>query len=1049
MALRVRLLVVPSSAAKTEWPRRLAEAGHPAAGIYAFKLKDLARALAEPALLGRGLAAWDPGHDAYLASRLLQGSHGLRLPPQAPRAPVAAALARTLAELRLAGTPPGRLERIAAAPDQPPEDAERLGALAALYRRFHEAREDKVVDPATLYRAAARALPEAAWLEGAEALVVDASDPDPGEALLLAALAARLPVRRLALGADDWSATLLAPVAPPRAPVGLVRLRETLFEAPTAGAPVADGVELVTAPGEAAEVRAIARRLVAAAQAGMAFEDMGVILPRPADYAALFTDLLTRLGIPHRLHPSLPLRYGRSARSLLLLLRARGLERPAVMEFLTFAPVPWSGLLPEGSEAQPPLWDQISRDAQIVSGLARFQAGLDHHARVERDAAALEKDPRRRERRERTAHEAEQLKRVVEELSVTLDVLSGEAAWPEWSERLLGVLDRWIQEVPGDGRRSEREAVREVISDLAGLSSLSPRAPWAEVESVLEARFEWERVPLDPVPTGAVHVGALEAMAGLTFRLVAIPGLVEGGYPGTPRPDPFLLDGERAALSLATPEAAAARPASAKAAQLSLFEAPPPPREAAVAPLPTTQDRVFEARRLFKRAVTQATERLVLSYPRADSRSGRERMPSLFFVAAASALEGRPVALADLTRLVAEDDTASLELDALLDASERDRARVRKGGEEAARQIAAGSQFFRQSRLASKARFSSDYTPYDGLVAWAPRDGVTSDVAARVRARLDPTAPGASLSASRLATYARCGFQYLLQHVLRLEPALEPEERKRLDPLERGTLFHEVAELFLRERRSLGELPVCDTEPMRARALQLADEALARLVQGSPPRFTLLWDRERQRFRETVLAWLAREAAASGATTPAYFEVSFGLPVPEGDGEPHSPDSLVIDLGDGRTLRVNGQIDRIDRAQDGTLVLRDYKTGKAPWKDDGGLFKGGRQLQIPFYILAAARLFPDAPVSKAFLDYVDGGRLVTVDPAVVRSETFTALLRAFADAISQGLFVQEPTACAWCDYTAVCGPAPLIALRRGFKINDPRVRHVLRLRDIG
>ena len=52
--------------------------------------------------------------------------------------------------------------------------------------------------------------------------------------------------------------------------------------------------------------------------------------------------------------------------------------------------------------------------------------------------------------------------------------------------------------------------------------------------------------------------------------------------------------------------------------------------------LPTTQDRLLQARRLFQRAVAQATERLILSYPRADPRSGRERLPSLFFVAAAS-----------------------------------------------------------------------------------------------------------------------------------------------------------------------------------------------------------------------------------------------------------------------------------------------------------------------------------------------------------------------------------------------------------------------------
>ena len=54
-----------------ELPRRLAMAGNAVSGLYAFKLPDLARALAEPALLGRGLLAWDGGQDALLAARLL------------------------------------------------------------------------------------------------------------------------------------------------------------------------------------------------------------------------------------------------------------------------------------------------------------------------------------------------------------------------------------------------------------------------------------------------------------------------------------------------------------------------------------------------------------------------------------------------------------------------------------------------------------------------------------------------------------------------------------------------------------------------------------------------------------------------------------------------------------------------------------------------------------------------------------------------------------------------------------------------------------------
>jgi hypothetical protein len=71
---------------------------------------------------------------------------------------------------------------------------------------------------------------------------------------------------------------------------------------------------------------------------------------------------------------------------------------------------------------------------------------------------------------------------------------------------------------------------------------VSEKAAWREVEEVLEARFEWERMPMEPIASGAVHVGVLDALAGLPFRVIAVTGLVEGGYPGVLRPDPLLLD---------------------------------------------------------------------------------------------------------------------------------------------------------------------------------------------------------------------------------------------------------------------------------------------------------------------------------------------------------------------------------------------------------------------------------------------------------------------------------------------------------------------------
>jgi hypothetical protein len=99
-------------------------------------------------------------------------------------------------------------------------------------------------------------------------------------------------------------------------------------------------------------------------------------------------------------------------------------------------------------------------------------------------------------------------------------------------------------------------------------------------------------------------------------------------------------------------------------------------------------------------------------------------------------------------------------------------------------------------------------------------------------------------------------------------------------------------------------------------------------------------------------------------------------------------------------------------------------------------------------VLAAESLFPGERVVEAFLDYVDGGRRVTFDPASVRGEAFRTRMRELVDALGRGVFVQEPAACEWCDYTPVCGPRALIERRRFYKSGDARLQQALRLRDL-
>lgn len=1060
MPLTPTLLLVPSVSAGQILIRRLARERRALAAVAALRPRDLAEKMAATLCHAAGLQVWGSGHGALLAAKLL-AAHPELLKPGLPDAPVARVLARTLDDLRSAGIRPPALKRLAEK-SASPDDRSRLLAVAAIYTRYNSELDAKFFDESRLFSEAESA--EAPFLSGTTILFSPDLEPRPDEFRFLQSLAIRFGAQRIEGGGFKgpgsfeelsneariprvaWSETVFAPVVGRPHPT-LSQLTDDLFETPAARAgdgPAAGSpdspVSFVTAPGDAGEVRSIARLLLKAARNGLPFDDMAVVIPQADVYSPIVVDLFSRARIPFKLHPSLPLGTGRIARSFLLLLGSRDFDRQALLEFLTFAPVPLAEKSGDPDPPHPSVFDQITRELKVVSGLDRFRTGLDHFIKEEARVAAALSD-NRQTARGRRVQAARALRAVVERLHESLAFTTEKLSLDLWSTRLLALCRDWIRPT-NDLEETEYQLVCETLEEIGSLAAVSTAVPFDRVLSVVEAQFDRKRRPLEERSRVGVHVGSPEALAGGRFRFVAVLGLVEGRYPGVFRPDPFLLDPEREALSA---EAAVVR-LPKPVAQLSLFgDDPPGPYPIDGPLLPTTKTRVATVRRMFARTLAQAEERLVLSYPRADEQTGREKLPSLFLMAALQAERGKAVTAEDLHKVVTEDRDGHADMDLCIDLGERDTELVARHGLQALTWLESTRPFLRAAHELSRGRAARRLSPFDGLIGIEGEDS---------HPRLDPIKSGQAISASRIAAFGECGFRYFLRYVLRLEPAIEPEERRKLDPLEKGTLFHEVAELFLRERRDQGLLPIRNTDEERARLLALGDERLEAWVEGSPPRLILLWRAEKKVFLQLLTEWLAREAEnyRTRKTTPAHFEVSFGMPYRRSNThEPHRDAPVEIPLDDGRVLKISGQIDRIDRidaAEGGGLVLRDYKTGKAPTDNDASLFKGGRQLQIPFYILAAQEIFPGEKVVEAFLDYVNAGRQVAFNPTKATSATFKALLLRIADLMGHGVFMQEPSACTFCDFTAVCGPtAVLDSRKRRRRLFDPLARKVAELKD--
>src|SRR5690606_1920185 len=105
----------------------------------------------------------------------------------------------------------------------------------------------------------------------------------------------------------------------------------------------------------------------------------------------------------------------------------------------------------------------------------------------------------------------------------------------------------------------------------------------------------------------------------------------------------------------------------------------------------------------------------------------------------------------------------------------------------------------RRSVISRWSRSRSAWSPSDGLVR------VTAAVAPAIQKhRLDARA----FSLSALQRFAACPYQFLLSTIHRLEPWEAPEPLMRMDPLTRGSLFHEVQTEFYREMKGAGALPV-------------------------------------------------------------------------------------------------------------------------------------------------------------------------------------------------------------------------------------------------
>jgi RecB family exonuclease len=321
-------------------------------------------------------------------------------------------------------------------------------------------------------------------------------------------------------------------------------------------------------------------------------------------------------------------------------------------------------------------------------------------------------------------------------------------------------------------------------------------------------------------------------------------------------------------------------------------------------------------------------------------------------------------------------------------------------------------------------RWWKRWTPADGLVD--PDDlGRAALAAHQLSAR--------SYSPTALQHFAACPYRFFLQAVHRLKPREEPVAIEVLDPLTRGSLFHEVQFGLLSRLKSDGLLPVRPDNLTRARDLvdDILDAVAARYRDQLAPAIPRVWDDGINGIRADLREWLRRAAEDQDGWVPDRFELAFGLAARErGDADPASVSTPIAVAG---ALALRGSIDLVERHPRGALRVTDHKTGKAR-AAEGVVIGGGEILQPVLYALACEQVLAE-PVESGRLYYCTaaGGyeqRTVLLDE---RSRAAAGeVARVVERALAEGFLPAAPVerGCTWCDYRPVCGPYEEIRVKR-------------------
>lgn len=636
-------------------------------------------------------------------------------------------------------------------------------------------------------------------------------------------------------------------------------------------------VAIYEAVGVEGEAEMIARTIRHMEKKGAyRFSDFAVLLRQIGEYQEIFSSVFRRYGIPFEIHEREHLSFSPVIQTIVRLLKIfrDGWLRADLVDFLKSSYVQQEGILEDWT------WELEHRSMSRGT-----YAGSAHWL------AAWPESPE--------AFNAEKQKRLMPLAELEKQLRSAKTYVSfrnSFSEAVKAFFKSDKRDANDEYTRRDASAERRFYALLDEIeSSLRlENFPEEELFQSFTDRFlrlvDLDLYSVHERETNRVQVYDVSLARQKEYRVVFLAGMLEKRFPMQIREDPVLSDWER-----------------------KLFNG------GKEGPLRERIEQQWTERYLFYLAITRASEKLFMTYPRVDL-EGKETLPSYYVQEVKDLFDGK------------------------IDERRQELSRPFPKPEEAVDQrelemAVAGGLWLPQKREKAETDLFL-YLANELLKNPAARERfrraffmVRDELNGETLTALDPFR-SLKTSATRLEQYAKCPFMYYANYVLELYDAEEDETVKL-----RGTILHDVLEKCFIRWRKKGGLP-SKAESVK-QALEQLNESLKAYPLTLEKKYRL--DLELEDLREILIRFIEHEweRLQTSPLRPHRFEFAFG-----GD-DADVPD---FEISDGeRLIHIRGKIDRVDicEAEKAGSVL-DYKRTASFKEKDLNL---GTALQLPIYLM--------------------------------------------------------------------------------------------------